>query len=228
MRNSKGKMIMCLGLILILSVVILSSANAAFFGLFGSKKNVEAKNTIASSLVVFPFDQDLAMNLPDAFGQIIADDVKSMLNSNSKYQVYLFKERLAPISRAKSENVIKPGDAEPPYSEDMSKSLVLSKLLAMDYMIVGSIDEYKVDASQKAAIVTLSVQLYDTKTGKLNKTILVTGKTPENTDVSTEEELRDIAKGDAVARLIAEITAPAKSAQPTANASAAPASDSQK
>ena len=140
----------------------------------------------------------------------VASDLRTMLAGNERYAAFLFRDRLAPIERAKVDNVLKADDMKAPYAgeQDRPKTLKLAQILATEYFLVGEIDDFQVDPVKKIAEMTLKADLYDAKTGKLVKTFLVTGRTPESTTTSEQDELRDLAKGAAVTKLIAEFGAP--------------------
>jgi hypothetical protein len=72
------------------------------------------------------------------------------------------------------------------------------------------VDDFQVDTAKKQALITISAELHDAHTGRLIKTLSVTGRTPENVKSAEAEELRDLAKGDAITKLSAELLAPKK------------------
>jgi len=197
---------MSVALALMLAVAAAGTANAGLFGLFGGKKKVKPTKVVRQTLVVFPFDHGGVTNLPEGFGEYIASDVRSMLAGNPQYAPCLYRDRLSPVRRALEDNTLKAPDAAPPYAEDKAKSLTLARLLASELYLVGAIDDYQVDAAKKVAQMTLRGDLYDAKTGKLVKTLLVTGETSGSAKASDEDELRDLAKGAVVTKLVAELT----------------------
>ncbi|MGC8861719.1 MAG: hypothetical protein ACP5R5_02975, partial [Armatimonadota bacterium] len=157
--------------------------------------------------------------LADDYGEYVAADLRTMLSGSEAYAAFLYRERLAPIERAKLDNVLKTPDYTPPFAADKAKALKLAQILAAEYYLVGEIDDLQVDRANHVAEITLKADLYDAKTGKLVKTFLVTGKTPDSTTTSEEDELRDLAKGSAVTKLAAEVAAvspeESKPAQPS-------------
>jgi len=199
----KGRLLTCLSLSLIIGALVIGSANAGLFDMFKGKKKDAAPQM--QSLLVFPFDQDSSIKMPSAFGEDLASSLRTMLVGNRAYTVYIYHEKLAPIRRAKDDNAIKPTDATSPFAEDAAKSLKLAQLLASDYYMVGSVDDCQVDAKTKVAQMTLRADLYDAKSGKLIKTFLITGRTPDSVKASGDDELRSLAAGDAVAKLKLEL-----------------------
>lgn len=232
MNVGRSRLWTCLALGIIIAAAA-GSADAALFGLFKSKKKVA--NVPQQSLVVFPFDQDGAAKIPGAFGEFVASDLRTVLAEKSDYAVYLFKDRLPPIRRAKEDSTIKTADLEPPYAGDKSKALKLAQLLAADFFVIGEIDDYQMDRTQKAAEITLRADLYNARSGKLVKTFLVAGRTANASGNGDEDELRDMAKGDAVTKLMAQMMdewapkdATAGTAAPPAPSDEAPADSGQK
>lgn len=211
MTNTTRNLVSYLFLSLLLGAILANSADAWLFGLWKPRK--PATKPPRYTLVVFPFDQGNAAGLPEGFGEAVASDIRTMLAHSAYYSPFLYTSRLAPVQRAKEDNVLKSTDIEPPFAEDRAKTLKLAQLLATDYYLVGEIDSYQFDRTNRIAEITLKADLFDGKTGKLLKTLLVTGRTPESAS-GDEDELRDIAKGVAVTKLIAELSSTPPGAAP--------------
>ncbi len=214
MKHRTPSLMAYLALGLTFGMLTLQPADAWLFGLWKPKKSV-VKMT-RHTLVIFPFDIGSVSNLPEGFGEAVASDVRTMLANSDFYMPFLYRSMLAPIQRAKEDNVLKSSDMEPPFAEDRAKTLKLAQLLAADYYLVGEIDDYQIDRTNRVAEITLKADLYDAKTTKLIRTLLVTGRTLESTS-GDEDELRDIAKGVAVTKLVAELLTnlPKTEAKPT-------------
>lgn len=225
----------------LISVLVIGTAQAGLFGLWGSKKK-KAAVVKKQSLVIFPFDQDGVRTAPKGFGAFVASDIRTMLADSDRYAPVLFRSQLPPIQRATQDGTLKADDA--PYGLDNSgnlentsfsdsdskqKTLKLAQLLCTDYYIVGAVDEVNVQTAQKRADITLRAELYNGKTGKLVKTFLITGQSPESMASGDEDELRDLAKGAAVTKLMAELTAaaeaPAATPAPAVTSEPAPAAN---
>lgn len=225
MNIGKGRFLMCLSLILIFGAVTVNPADAAFFGLFKSKKKADV--AVKKSLVIFPFDQNSNAKV-DGFGEELAAALRSSLAVKSPYSTYLYTIRLSPIKRATDDNTIKAKeDIEPPFSEDPAKAMALAKILASDYFLVGSVEHYQSDAAKSTAQITVRADLYlsDSKSEKPAKTLVVTGVTPAMTKATEDDELRAIAAGDAIAKLQIELLSepkPESKAVETAPAATAP------
>ncbi len=219
MKLCRGRSWMCAALGVILSVAVIAPADAALFGLWKRSKARNAEVARKLSVVIFPFDQTEVTRVPTAFGEYIATDLRNMVSESNRYIVVLYREKLAPIARARAENVLRPEDVAPPFGEDKSKAVKLTQILAGDMLIIGTVDDYQVDRAAKSAMVTLSAQLVDAKSGKVIKVLTVTGRTPESLRSDEEEELRDFAKGDAVNKLAAEIVGVKKAAEHEGEAS---------
>lgn len=210
MTTGKGRFWLCATLVAVVGLAVISPASAALFGLWKSAKKQEI--VPKQSVVVFPFEQGEVSKVPTDFGTYVASDLRTMLSSSEKFSVLLYRPRLSPIARATGDSSLRPDDAAPPFASDnRPKTSKLAQLLASDYYVIGSVDDFQIDAAKKVAIVTLSAELVESRTGKLLKTLVVTGRTPDNSKAVEEEELRDLAKGDAVNKLCAEILAPKKS-----------------
>jgi hypothetical protein len=217
MNVARSRLWTCVALSLVLGVLAVASADAGLFGLGRSKKKtVKPPKRL---VVVFPFDQGSVSKIPEGFGRYIASDVRTMLGGSENYIPFLYKDRLAPILRAKEDNVLKTADMAPPFAEDKVKTLKLAQILATDLYVVGRIEDFQFDRASKVAEMTLTAELYDGRTGKFVKGSTVMGRTPETVTTSDEDELRDLAKGAAVTKLIAELTKPLEpEAKPDAGA----------
>ena len=208
--NRRGCPWKWLALCVVISIVALGTANAGLFGLGKGKK--QSRKAPRYSLVVFPFDNGTDTTVPDSYGGYVAADVRTMLTGKSEYIPYLYTDRLPSIRGPRNEQSLKAQDIDPPFADDKSKPLKIAQVIGSDYYLVGSIEEITVDTAKKVATVTLKADVFNTKNGRLVRTCLVSGHTPETVKTSEAEDLRDIAKGAAVTRLIAEITADESSA----------------
>lgn len=213
----RSRLWICLGLSLIIGLAAVGSASAGLLSIFKSRSK-SATVVQRQSLVVFPFDKGSVTNLPDTFGQDMALSLKSMLSSETPYVSFLYSERLAPIKRASDENSLKSDDTKAPFTEDKTKPKKLAQVLGCDLYVVGEVQDYQFDQTKKVAQMTLSADLFDVKSGKLIKTVLVTGVTPSSTKATDEDELRALAAGDAVSKLKADILKTAEPAKETKTA----------
>jgi curli biogenesis system outer membrane secretion channel CsgG len=209
-----------IGLVLVFCLAAVGSADAGLFGLFKSKKKAPREiNT--QSLVIFPFDSSLgAGKVPEGFGDDLATALRSLLADNDQYWIYYYSDRLSPVKRAKEDNELKPLETTGPFTDNIEKCLKLARLLAADYLLSGSVEDYRIDDLHKSAQVTISVNVVSTKTSKVIKTMLVTGRTPEGTSPGEEDEARALAAGDAVAKLKAQLFDDAASADTNSSTTA--------
>jgi len=205
MNVARRRLRTCLALCLVIGTLAVGSSQAGLFSRRSSRK--AAAPVVRRSLIVFPFDQGGVAKAPEGFGVYVAGDVRAMLAANEAIMPLVYRERLSPVQRAIDDNTLKNPDIIGPFAEDKAKTLKLARLLASDLFLVGSVDDCVVDGTKKMGEVTLSASLYETKTGKLLKTFLVSARTPEGTKTSEEDELRDVAKGAAVTKLVAELVA---------------------
>lgn len=218
----RNRLLICALPILVLALS--STASAGLFDLFGLLKSRPKSKTpavVKQSILVFPLDQAPSVNVPANYGEELASYLQSVLSGTPRYSVLVYRERLAPIKRAKDDNSLKTQDVVPPFSEDKAKALKLAQTIASDLYLVGTVEDYQFDASKKIAQLTLSAQLMDTKTGKLLGQYLVTGTADETCKATEEAEFRAVAAGKAVESLRDRIippTAPPAGEQTTAAA----------
>jgi hypothetical protein len=199
-KVKKSRVWISLGLIVLIGSFTAVSATA---GLFRGKTH---KTVVAlRSLAVFPIDQGAKMQVSATLGQDISSALRSVMGSNNKYSMILYKEMLAPIERGRIDAAIKLGEDKAPFAADPAKPLKLARLLAVDCFVVGSIDECQVAKDMRSAQLTISMDLVDTKSGKVVKTIVATGRTPEGSSVGGEDEAVALAAGDVVNKLMLQI-----------------------
>jgi len=195
-KVGKIRVLAYLGLCILVIALLATCANAALFGLLKSKgKTVE---TTRMSLVIFPFDRDpeLAQYLPDNFGNDVGEYVRSILSESPRYSVFLYEQRLTPVQRAKSDQILKDAEIKGPFFADKAKAEKLADLLATDYYLVGSVESYSYDRDKKVAELTLKADLVRGN-GKVVQEFLVAGKADAGTQGMDEEEIRAIAAGKA-------------------------------
>jgi len=201
--------------ILLIGCLAAGSADAGLFGLFKGRSS-RASAPKPSNLIVFPFDQPQSMQAPEGMGLELASALRTMLNGNKRFSPILYREKLSPIKRAREDGTLKPNKDVAPFTEDQSKPLELARLLAADYFVVGAIEDVKIDAAKKTAQMTLSMDLVDANSGKLVKTMLINGSTPENANSASQEDAIALAAGDAITKLKAQLLEETKPSPSTA------------
>lgn len=196
------------GVLALLMICLLAgSVSAAWFrSSKRQQKKPAAPTFVVGSVVVFPFDQVGLSKVPETLGADMASALRTTLGGHAKCFLYLYSSKLAPVTRAKSDQELKTNEDVAPFTEDKTKALKLARLLGADYYLAGSIDDYMMDTAAKAAQMTVSVDLVNAKTGKLVKTVLVTGRTPDSSTRSEEDEARALAAGEVVAKLKVQLT----------------------
>ena len=204
-----------MGVVLLIGCLAAGSADASLFGLFKGRSS-RASASKPSSLIVFPFDQPQSIQAPEGMGGELASALRTMLNGNKRFSPILYKEKLSPIKRAREDSTLKPNEDVAPFTEDQSKPLKLARLLAADYFIVGAIEDVKVDAAKKTAQMTLSLDLVDANSGKLVKTMLINGSTPQDANSASQEDAVALAAGDAITKLKVQLLEETKPSPSTA------------
>lgn len=221
-KMGKIRVWLSLGVVGIVACSVVGPAGAGLFGRSKGKQKEAAP--VVQSLIVFPFDQGEVSSVPETTGEDIASALRSSIGGSDRYMAFLYRDRLAPIKRAREDNTLKLKEDMAPFAQDKEKALKLARLLAADYYLVGSIEDYNIDASKKIAQMTVSVDLMEAKTGKLLRTMLVTGRTPDSAMSTEEDEARALAAGDVIAKLssqLAEENKPEEAAAPAVSETAA-------
>ena len=200
MKVTKSHVLTCLGLILIMMLAA-GSADAGLFGLWKTKKtDVEAPK---QSLLVFPFDADSSVQLPDGFGKEIAGYLRTMISDSREYSTLIYRDELAPIRRAKDESTLKDQDLKAPFAGDNAKSGKLAQIISADYYVVGSVEGYSFDSKAKVATMTISAEMWSIngRSPKLIGNYMATGKADSSCNASSDDEFRSVAAGKAIEAL---------------------------
>lgn len=159
------------------------------------------------TMLIFPFE-DVAQSSVEGLSQNLADSIQSELSASGMYQAFVFSERIPSIMRAKQETTLKPDDLRGPFGTEESQidnAVKIAREMAVDLVLLGSIDDVVSDPTNKKAEVTLSVVVVDGRTGVPVSTLAATGEAPENTDSTNEADLIAMAAGNAVSKLVKEI-----------------------
>ncbi len=199
-KMKKSRVWISLGLIVLIGSLAAVSANARLF------KGRSHKTVVAMrSMAVFPIDQSKEIQAPATLGQDISNALRSIMSGNKKYSLILYKALLPPIERERVDEAMDSKKLEAPFAADPAKPLKLARLLAVDCFVVGSIDECTVAKDLRSAQLTISMDLVDAKSGKVVKTIVTTGRTPDGSSVSSADEAIALAAGDIVNKLKVQI-----------------------
>jgi hypothetical protein len=159
------------------------------------------------TVVVFPFAND-AKTPVEGLPMDLANGIQASLNHAVGYRGMAFSDRMPSMMRALQELILKAEDLKGPFGTEKPQIMTAVKIaheMVADYVLVGSIDEVKVDVDKKTAEVTLSALLADGTTGETIKTLAVTGTAPSSTSAATEVELVSLAAGDAVTKMVKDI-----------------------
>lgn len=195
------RMVSYIASLLIFSMYIAPAASLAKRG----SDNVLPRKTV----LVFPFD-NAAKSSVETLSSDILTSMQNAISSNTGMCVVAFSEQLPSVQRSVRELTLKPDDVKGPFGTDqeqMACALKVSKEVATDMLLIGSIDAVQVDTANNKAEVTLSAILTDVQTGDTVKSLAITGKAASDTQ-KAEADLISMAAADAVAQ-ISKALAPA-------------------
>lgn len=159
------------------------------------------------TLVVFPFE-DVAKSPLETLSNDLPQGIQSGLSTAGAYRAFAFSERLPSVQRAVLETTLRKEDLKGPFgieADQLANALKVTREMAADMMLVGTIDDVKCDPATKKAQVTLTAVVADGRTGEAAKTVAVTGETPASTKSSNANDLIAQAAGDAVTKIVKEI-----------------------
>lgn len=152
-----------------------------------------------TSLVIFPYENTTSAGGKEIGGDVAAA-VRSWLGFTSAYSSVVFSPKAPSMERATREKRVEPADLEGPFDKD--KALKLGKELGAEMVLIGSIDDYNYNATEKTVDVTLTTQLYKVKTGDEVKTVALTGKGKAAPGGADESILAGKAIEDAVGQTV--------------------------
>jgi hypothetical protein len=157
----------------------------------------------AKTIVIFPFDNTTKSSV-ETLSKDIQQSMQNALSEAGGYRVYAFSEQLPSVQRALLETTLKKDDLKGPFGtekEQIATALKIGREMAADLILVGTIDDAKVDTEKHTGVIALTAVVVDVKTGE-PKTIGVAGAVPANSTVTTEAGLIGLASDDAVGRLV--------------------------
>lgn len=163
------------------------------------------------TLVVFPFEMTADKTgsaAQDTLGADFANALKSSLAGSSAYIVMAYNERLPSVVRGVNDALLKKEDVAGPFGPDKDqrdRALRVASAMSADVALVGSIDEYKYDAAKKQFVVTVTAEMVAVNSGKTIKLFTGTGRSPENSAITDQDQLAALAAGDAAAKTAAEV-----------------------
>ena len=174
------------------------------------------------TLTVLPFDK-VAQEGSSSLGADLATAVKSALEPSGKFYAVGFSERLPSVQRAISEASLTKRDTEGPFSTDKALAVKVARAVGADVVVVGSVDQIKIDAANGVAEVAVSAQIIGVESQEVLDTLALTGKnTAKPKEGTGEADLVSLAAGDAAVKIAAAIAADPKLAQVQAKPSLVP------
>lgn len=156
------------------------------------------------TLGVLPFDNK-AQAGGDTLGRDLAVALKTALEGSGKFYLIGFSDRLPSIQRAIAEGAISKRDAEGPFAGDKTLAARVGRAMGAEAVVVGSVDEVKVDVPGGAAEVTASVDVIDVQSGNVLRSAVLSGKNPTKPEGADESALVSLAAGDLAAKTAADI-----------------------
>lgn len=197
----------------VLLLVAMYIAPAASF----AKDSRSAAQT-AKTIVIFPFEVAATQTSLGALAGDLPKSIQSGLGGSRMYRALAFSERTPSVQRAVIETSLKKDDLQGPFGtekDQIDNALKIGQQMAADFILVGSIDDVKVDTAKKRAEITLTAMTVNVENGETVKTVAVMGETPANTTSSSEKDLTAMAAGDAVSKMVKELAPDAATAQNT-------------
>jgi hypothetical protein len=193
---------LCLGLLPV-------AANAA-----PEKENTRLSQAVKKTILLFPFDSAnlAAANKSDVIN-MIQDVAASRLTASGQYSVTRFSKNNPSIARLRDDQLITDADASEPYAEDNRKSIKISKQTGHEFVLIGSVDDYKYDAARKSASLTLSGRLLETETGKIVKSVTLSGNSTSGGNADEDDRALEAARSTGE-RLLAQLVPMTVAPQP--------------
>ncbi len=195
-------------LVTYLAVVLLIAMYIAPAALAAKKVSSKPVTQPAKTIIVFPFE-DSSEGAPESLSNDLAQSIQATIGADGAFRAIAFSTQLPSIKRARLETALTDADLKGPFGIEkaqMASAIKIANQTAVDMLLVGTIDEVAADTESKTASATMTAILADANTGAPVKTIAVTGTVPEGATGETESELIAFAAGDAVTKIVNEIS----------------------
>ncbi|GIV07607.1 MAG: hypothetical protein KatS3mg017_0809 [Fimbriimonadales bacterium] len=163
----------------------------------------------ARELVIFPFAQGAAVQPTEDFNVDVEalNALYAQMKELPNLYVLRFRETNPSVRRAIEENRIRRDRVAPPFNEREAdgtwRAARVGELMGVDLAFAGRIEEFSFDSNTREAIVTLSGNLIDVKTGEVLLSVAETGRGR----LGTEDNDPNIARIAAVAQAAEKVGA---------------------
>ena len=196
-RIRKMRLVSYIAVMLLLAMYVAPSAGVA-------KRNVRVQPPPVMSIIIFPFDEAASSPI-ETLSQDIANSIQSRIGLTGAYRTILYSERLPSVQRAVAEATLKKEDLKGPFGVEKAQidgARKVAREVAADLVLIGSIDDVKVDAQKKTAQIAYEVMIVSVRTGESTMTLSGIGEAPAETQSTSEMDLIAQAAGDAVSKIV--------------------------
>jgi TolB-like protein len=194
------RLVSYISVLLLITMYILPAAEAA-------KRKTNVDQAQKKTVLVFPFENASKSSI-ETFSDDLLDGMQAAVSSSGVFSALAYSDKLPSIQRAIRDLALKADDVKGPFGTDkeqVGKAVKLSREVAADLVLVGSVDDIQINAAANKAEVTLTAVLADASTGDSLRTLAITGQAPANNKATTEADLVALATGDAVTKLAKEL-----------------------
>ncbi len=142
------------------------------------------------SLLVFPFDTSEVQGAPPGLGESLAKMFKDGTLRSTIFTGVTFNPKFPVLRRALDETTLSAADMKEPFTldpRDAERAAKIGRVMDMP-VALGSLQDFNYDREKKEATVTITAEIINSQTGRIDKTLVASGKTPASMVVGTETD----------------------------------------
>lgn len=142
------------------------------------------------SLLVFPFDTSEVQGAPRGLGESLAKMFKDGTLRSTIFTGVTFNPKFPVVRRALDETTLSAADVKEPFTldpRDTERAAKIGRVMDMP-VALGALHDFNYDREKKEATVTITVEIINSETGRIDKTLVSSGKTPASMVVGTETD----------------------------------------
>ncbi len=159
------------------------------------------------SLLVFPFDTSEVQGAPTGLGESLAKMFKDGTLRSTIFTGVTFNPKFPVLRRALDETTLSAADMKEPFTldpRDTERAAKIGRVMDMP-VALGALQDFNYDREKKEATVTITAEIINSQTGRIDKTLVSSGKTPASMVVGTETDYLLRAAENAGQDLLAKI-----------------------
>ncbi|MEI6914982.1 MAG: hypothetical protein WCL39_07615 [Armatimonadota bacterium] len=160
-------------------------------------------------MLIFPFNAADVEKESNVLGLLVATTVKDGLLRSTLYEGIAFSDRHPAIKRAKYvDTSLKDNELKGPFGiepEEVQKCVKIANVMETPKLLVGTVQDLQIDREKHQASVTITAEIVDTISGRIDKTLVATGRSPDTMNAGTDSQYAAAAVDAATVELINQL-----------------------